>query len=228
MADAANEAADVVRPCYPNKIGRILLLSLEEMVGRISFAALLERSGNKELAGNYPPNDLKREFPLADVADVLETMTGLYGARGTQGIERRAGQFAFQLVQKEFWTTGSISSAKATGAEGKLQPLLEGMAQLLDIPGEQSTRIEDDGQTTRVVAANCPVCLGRSLTAPACFLVQGMLEEAVQQVGDQRYLVHEVSCRGMGADACIWSIERRPEPPTVEAADAQDDKSRPD
>lgn len=49
---------------YPNKIGRLFYLSLEEVMGVNGVKALLRLAELPQFIDAYPPNDLKREYPL--------------------------------------------------------------------------------------------------------------------------------------------------------------------
>ena len=47
---------------YPNKMGRIYLMAMEEVMGANGIKAVLNLAKVPELIGNYPPNNLAREF----------------------------------------------------------------------------------------------------------------------------------------------------------------------
>ena len=49
---------------YPNKIGRIYLMAMEEVMGTNGIKAVLNLAKVPELIGNYPPNNLARELTL--------------------------------------------------------------------------------------------------------------------------------------------------------------------
>ena len=59
-------SGELERLYYPNKIARLYLLSLEDVMGRTGVNALLNMAGMKHLVNTYPPNDLKREFSFKD------------------------------------------------------------------------------------------------------------------------------------------------------------------
>ncbi|NCC35218.1 MAG: 4-vinyl reductase, partial [Chloroflexia bacterium] len=53
---------------YPNRIGRLCFLSLEEVMGENGVKALLRLADLHQYIDAYPPNDLKREFPFEAIA----------------------------------------------------------------------------------------------------------------------------------------------------------------
>ena len=53
---------------YPNKMARIYLTSIEEMIGPEAMRAVLSLAQMPALVGNYPPDNMSREFDFADFA----------------------------------------------------------------------------------------------------------------------------------------------------------------
>jgi hypothetical protein len=47
---------------YPNKMGRIILLALEEVMGRNGVNAVLNLAKLRQRVNNYPPNNLEKGF----------------------------------------------------------------------------------------------------------------------------------------------------------------------
>ena len=47
---------------YPNKIGRIYLQAMEEVMGRNGLNALLNLTGLRQYIQDFPPDNLEREF----------------------------------------------------------------------------------------------------------------------------------------------------------------------
>ena len=82
---------------YPNRIGRLFLLSLEDVMGRNGVSALLNMAGLRERVNNYPSNDLRREYSFAELSRTCQALETMYGQRGARGMELRAGRVAFSL-----------------------------------------------------------------------------------------------------------------------------------
>src|SRR6266542_2069155 len=96
-------AATALEPrFYPNLIGRLYLISLEDVMGRNGVNALLNLAGARHLVNTYPPSNLKREFPFSDLTTISKSTETMYGPRGARGMELRAGRYAFNLGLKEF------------------------------------------------------------------------------------------------------------------------------
>ena len=70
---------------YPNKIGRLCFMSLEEVMGQNGVKALLRLAELDQYLDAYPPNDLKREFPFEAISQYSVALGTMYGQRGARG-----------------------------------------------------------------------------------------------------------------------------------------------
>ncbi len=213
MADERTQQTELEPRFYPNKIGRLTLLSLEDVMGRNGVNALLNLAGLKHLVNNYPPNDLRREFPFRDLAGIMEAMTTMYGVRGARGMEMRAGRYAFNLGFKEFGPLLGMADLglKLMPITMKMKIALNATAQVFDRFTDQSTHVEERKGQFIYVIEKCPVCWGRHMDKPSCFIAQGILEESVNWVtGGRNFKIEEITCRGMGEANCTFAIDKEP------------------
>jgi len=95
--------------CYPNKMGRIVLLATEEVMGRNGVNAVLNLARLKHLVNNYPPNNFDRQFSFEDFGRLQQALEEMYGPRGARGLALRAGHAAFKYSIKEFGPVVGIS-----------------------------------------------------------------------------------------------------------------------
>ena len=86
---------------YPNKMGRIILLAMEEVMGRNGVNAILNLAQLKSLVNNYPPNDFDRQFAFEEVGAIQQAVDDMYGPRGARGLALRAGRACFKYSIKE-------------------------------------------------------------------------------------------------------------------------------
>lgn len=212
-ANRSIQGADLEQRFYPNKIGRLTLLSLEDVMGRNGVNALLNLAGAKQWVNNYPPNDYKREIAYSDFAAIMQAMETMYGARGARGMELRAGRYAFNLGLKEFGPLLGVGDLAL-----KLMPMTIKMKITLNLTArtfagyaDQPTRIEERKGQFLYIIEKCPVCWGRHVGKRGCFIAQGILEEALTWVtGGRSFKVEEVECRAAGDNECIWAIDKEP------------------
>ncbi|HID51271.1 MAG TPA: 4-vinyl reductase, partial [Anaerolineae bacterium] len=80
---------------YPNKMGRILLMSLEEVMGRNGLNALLNLVDLRQLINELPPDNLEKEFDFAHISNINRGLEEIYGPRGARGLALRGGRAIF-------------------------------------------------------------------------------------------------------------------------------------
>jgi hypothetical protein len=80
---------------YANKIARITLQALEEVMGKNGLNAILNLAHLPHMIDNYPPDNLEREFNFADFSAFNMALEEMYGPRGGRGLALRSGRAAF-------------------------------------------------------------------------------------------------------------------------------------
>jgi len=198
---------------YPNLIGRLYLLSLEDVMGRNGVSALLNLAGAKHLIGNYPPSNLKREFPFVDLSAISRSTHVMYGERGARGMELRAGRYAFNLGLKEFGPLLGMAdlALKLMPVTMKLKIALNATAQTFDRFSDQPTHVEEQRKQFNYIIDQCPICWGRTTEQPGGALAQGIIEEAVTWVtGGHSFRIEQTDCQGTGCAQCIFAVAKEP------------------
>src|SRR5574341_86943 len=80
-AEAKPEAGAERKYHYPNKWGRVILTSADDVMGEKGVSALLNMSGLQEYIGNYPPDNMKKEFSFEHVGKLQQGFWDMYGNR---------------------------------------------------------------------------------------------------------------------------------------------------
>ena len=63
-----------VKYYWPNKMGRISLLALEDVMGRNGVNAVLNLAKLKHLVNNYPPNNLDLQFSFDEFSAIQQAL----------------------------------------------------------------------------------------------------------------------------------------------------------
>jgi predicted hydrocarbon binding protein len=198
---------------YPNKIGRLFYLSLEEVMGEQGVKALLRLAGLPQYLQSYPPNDLQREYPFEAIAATSMALHTMYGPRGARGLELRAGRVAFSLGLKEFGPLLGMAdlALKLMPITMKLKIALNATAQTFDRFSDQTTHVEEARGQFLYHITRCSHCVGRAEPQPHFYLAQGIIDEATGWVsGGRRFAVAQQACMGQGAPACVFTISKEP------------------
>lgn len=197
---------------YPNKIGRLTFVSLEEVMGENGVKALLRLADLPQFIGAYPPNDLKKEFPFEAIAATSMALATMYGPRGARGLELRAGRVAFTLGLKEFGPLLGMAdlALKLMPITMKLKIVLNATAQTFDRFSDQTSYVEEEKDHFVYHIVRDPSSL-REDAGLNFFIARGILEEATVWVsGGRRFSVEQVSCIALGDKTTAFHIGKEP------------------
>jgi hypothetical protein len=197
---------------YPNKIGRLCFLSLEEVMGPNGVKALLRLADLPQFMEAYPPNDLKKEFPFEAIAATSDALVTMYGPRGARGLELRAGRVAFTLGLKEFGPLLGMAdlALKLMPVTMKLKIVLNATAQTFDRFSDQSSKVEEERTKFVYHIIRDPSAL-KAEAGLNFFIARGILEEATAWVsGGRRFSVEQVSAIAQGSQTTAFDILKEP------------------
>jgi predicted hydrocarbon binding protein len=198
---------------FPNKMGRIILRAMEEVMGRNGVNAILNLARLQHRIGNYPPDNFAKEFAFGEAGQLLQALDEMYGPRGGRGLARRAGQACFRLGIKDFGPMLGIADLtfRVLPLGIKLKVGFEVLAQTFNKFTDHLVRLGEDEQYFHWIMERCGVCWGRKSDSPCCHLAVGILEEGLYWVGGGKsFYVEEVSCIAAGDRTCTIMIGKRP------------------
>jgi predicted hydrocarbon binding protein len=212
---ATTPARPVVSPryYYPNKMGRIILLAMEEVMGRNGVNAVLNLARLRHLVNNYPPNNYDRQFPFEEVGGIQQALDDMYGPRGGRGLALRAGRACFKYGIKEFGPVLGIADLafRLLPLNLKMKIGIEVFAETFNKFTDQIVRLGEEPERFIWTIDRCPVCWGRRAEAPCCHLAVGILQESAYWVsGGRNFAVEEVDCIARGDPTCTILMDKRP------------------
>lgn len=198
---------------YPNKIGRIYLQAMEEVMGRNGLNALLNLTGLRQYIQEFPPDNLVREFDFADFSNLNKGLDDIYGPRGGRGLALRGGRATFARGLKGF---GALAGAgdlafKVLPLSTKLKIGIPAMGRVFSQFSDQITRVENFDDHFIYTIERCPVCWGQESDRAICYVAVGLLQEGLRWVsGGLEFRVEETECFAAGGPACIFHIDKEP------------------
>jgi hypothetical protein len=198
---------------YPNRIARIYLQAMEEVMGRNGLNALLNLKGLKKYVEEFPPNNLDREFDFSDFSNLNQGVFDIYGPRGGRGLSLRGGRATFDRGLKGFGAlAGASDLAFRVLPEGtKVKIGLPAMARVFTQFSDQISYVESFDDHYLYYIDRCPVCWGRHTDQPSCFVATGLLQSGLKWVSSGRdYRVQEIECIAAGGSSCIFRIDKQP------------------
>ena len=198
---------------YSNKMARLALVAIEDVMGKNGLNAILNLANLSHLIDNFPPDNLERQFDFADFSSINGALEEMYGPRGGRGLALRAGRAVFSEGLRNF---GALAGAgdlafKVLPLRAKLHIGLPAMAKIFSSTSDQlSTVVEKDDHYLYTIH-KCPVCWGRTVDKPACFMAVGVLQEGLKWVsGGQEFRVQQTTCHGAGDPVCDFQIMKEP------------------
>lgn len=198
---------------YPNIWGRSILTSAEEILGVNGVNALLNLAGLQYYIGNYPQDNIRKEFPFEDVAKLQQAFYDMYGSRGARVFATRGGEQTFNhslskydRVQKAARAAMSVGSTEIRHRIG-----LQFFSKFFNAVSDQVVRVEEDPNYWYWIIERCPMCWGRTANEPVCHLGIGVLRAAsFWATGGKQFRIAETECIAMGDEVCVYSIDKTP------------------
>lgn len=198
---------------YPNRWARIILTSAEEIVGDKGVVALLNMAGLQKYIGNYPADDMEKEFSFTEIGKLQQAFWDMYGPRGARVFATRAGR---QSLKDGMTSFGSVARAaqvamKIGSLNTRIETGLNFFAKFFNTVSDQIVRVEQDDEKWYWIIERCPLCCGRTSDSPVCHLAIGVLQGALAWASEGRqYRITETKCVASGANECVIEIEKTP------------------
>lgn len=198
---------------WPVRMERILLSSLESVIGPNGLNALLNLTGVGSKVEDESADDLARTFDFACVANLNQGLDMVYGPRGGRGLALRCGRAMGERLLSEFGLVTGISdlAIKVLPLSTKLRIGVPAVARIFTQYSDQSGRVEDHDGYFQYTVERCPMCWGRKTQQPVCQMTIGILQEALRAFSKgMEFRVGQEACRAMGAKSCVFRIEKEP------------------
>jgi predicted hydrocarbon binding protein len=212
-APKAETKKDEPQYFYPNKWARIILTSAEEVMGPQGVNAMLNMAKIPEYVGNYPPDNMKKEFSFEGVGQLQKAIWEMYGNRGARVFAVRAGEQSFQTGLAQFKSVAAAAQVamRVGSLEAKVKLGLEFFSKFFNTVSDQVVEIDEDDKHWIWRITRCPVCWGREETEPCCHLAIGVLQAALAWTTEgKKFRLLETECHAMGAKDCVIKIEKVP------------------
>jgi len=198
---------------YPQKMGRIILLGMEEVMGINGVNAALRFAALDKFIQNYPPARAERDFSFETVSLIQTTLEQLYGPRGGRGVALRVGRASFKHGLKEYGSMLGLTEIafRLLSLPTKLHTGTRTFADLFNKHTDQKVSLEDKDNKIFWHIERCPLCWERKADEPICHLAVGLLQEALYWLsGGKVFNVEETACIAQGDTTCTIVIEQTP------------------
>lgn len=198
----------------PNRLARITLQTIEELLTPKGMETLLMMTHLQHLIQNYPPANLERGFDFAEMGALNLGLEEYYGQRGGRGLALRAGRTVFANALSHF---GALEGVEATAFKMltmnlKLKVGLGALARIFSDLSDQRSSVVEKAQDFHYLVHRNAVCWGRSREEkPACYMMVGLLQEALNRISSgHEFRIDEAECLAAGGKLCRFVIQKSP------------------
>lgn len=195
---------------YPQKMGHIILLGMEEVMGRNGMDAILRLASLDSLMKDALSAPT---LPFGTISRLQNTLELAYGPRGGRGLALRAGRACFKYGMKEYGSTLGLTEMafRLLPLPAKLHTGAKAFAELFNKHTDQRVRIEEKENQILWHIDQCPLCWERRAEEPVCHLAVGLLQESLYWLsGGKFFNVEETACIALGDPACTLIIDKTP------------------
>jgi predicted hydrocarbon binding protein len=200
---------------YPNRMGRIFLQALEEVMGKNGLNAILRLAKLDHYIDNYPPENLAKEVDFTDISALLSALEEMYGPRGGRGLAQRAGRALFSNGLKNF---GAIAGAgdlafKVLPLGTKVKIAVPSIAKVFNGVTDQVSNTQEYDDHFIYTLERCSMCWGRTTDKPTCHVAVGIIQETLKWMsGGREFRVEMLNCKASGDDIGRLKIHKEPLP----------------
>ena len=198
---------------YPNRMGRMLLQAIEEILGTPGMLAVLNLAGQEEFFDHLPADDLELQVPFSHISGLQVALENLYGASAGRGVATRVGRASFTYLLRAFRSElGLMNLAfRMLPMPARILRVCEALAELFNTHTDQRVTLEHDKVNIYWQIDRCPYCWSRQAQEPVCSLAVGLLQEALHWACSGRnFNVEETSCLAAGDGKCTIVITQSP------------------
>lgn len=198
---------------YPQKMGRIILLGMEEVIGKAGVDAVIHLAAPDNGTQYQMSATHERTFSFEAVSQLHLALEQAYGPRGGRGLALRTGRASFKYGLKEYGSLLGLTEMafRLLPLPTKLRTGARSFADLFNKHTDQQVRIEETDTHIFWHIERCPLCWGRTAEEPVCQLAVGLLQEALYWLsGGKVFSVEETACHAHGDPHCTITILKTP------------------
>jgi predicted hydrocarbon binding protein len=193
-----------------NRAFRVILLGVEDVVGKNGMAAVLRAAKLPQYIDNYPPSDTENGgHAVHYLSNINHALYDIYGARGARAILNRIGRGRARKAIEE-----NATFANATRAATMLLPRrmriklsLEKVSKEYSHQMGTSIKISEDAESIYWEDPLCSSCLDWKSETPVCYTNAGFIFGILSWgLGDDDLQIQEVTCRAKGDAVCKYRV----------------------
>jgi predicted hydrocarbon binding protein len=193
-----------------NKAFRVILVAVEDVVGKRGVESLLRQAGLSQYINNFPPsNNELGGHRLVYMSQINRALFDVYGKRGARAILMRTGKSRAQdgIAENGMVANATKIAAKFLPRRTKVKLTLDTAAKEYSEQLGTHVKIEEDGEFFYWTDPQCGNCIDWQNDQPVCYTTVGFIHGLVAWIlEDDNFKVEEIACRAKGDAACKYRI----------------------
>jgi predicted hydrocarbon binding protein len=198
---------------YPERMGRIIMLAMEEVLGREGLNSILWIASLNSYIDHYPAARSDKTFTFETISKLLESLELAYGPQGGRGSALRVGRACFQYGLRDYGTLLGITELpyRLLPFPNRLLTGAKSFAGLFNDHTDQRVKVEEKDGNLLWIIERCPLCWQRRANEPVCHLAVGLIQESLYWLSSGKMFdVEEITCIARGDPVCTLLIDRTP------------------
>lgn len=186
-----------IHPEKQFKVGQILLLGMEEVMGEEKLNALLSLCDLPRLKPGLIPHNLDNQLIGSDCRKIQAALRSHYGLLSARGLALRSGRECFKYGLREYGQQAGMLDLKfrLLPTRTKIKTGVTALARLIGEIGAFTAQIEEnEHQYIWRMDPTCPLCWNEPTGTVTCPTLTGLLQEFLYWAsGGKRYSVVDYS-----------------------------------
>lgn len=198
---------------YPERMGRIILLAMEEVLGREGLNSTLRIASLTSFIDQYPADRPDKTFSFETISKLLESLELAYGPQGGRGSALRVGRVCFKYGLRDYGALLGLTELayRLLPFPIRLQAGAKSFAGLFNDQTDQRVSVKENNGKLFWIIERCPLCWHRQVNQPVCHLAVGLIQESLYWLSSGKIFdVEETTCIARGDSACTILIDRIP------------------
>jgi predicted hydrocarbon binding protein len=193
-----------------NKAFRVVLLAVEEVIGKNGLKSVLNYAGLATYIDNFPPNNAEKNgIRISDNMKMAMGIEEVFGRDGARAILFQVGRMNAKWgLEENPDVAEAAKSAMATMSEhDRAKTILTFAANAVSTQLSTETWVEEDGDCILVKDKAASYCFDRKSDAPVCHPISGFWSGLVEwAVGNKEWKAQETGCMAMGDEFCTCRV----------------------
>jgi predicted hydrocarbon binding protein len=193
-----------------NKAYRVILLGVNEIIGKNGLKSVLNYSGLAKYVDNLPANNNEKTGPkISEVAKLSDGIEQIFGKNGARAILLQVGrmQAKWGLDENPDITKAALAAMSGMSEGDRARVVLNYTADTISKQLNTETWIEQEGDVYFYKDKAATHCFNRKSDVPVCHTTAGFVAGLVAwAVGNNGWKVEEIGCMAMGEVLCTYRI----------------------